>query len=112
MVLQHGPITNTLTGTGFVDASAGQVTKRCAGVLHIWTPTADDTYVIEIQHCDTIDGAYANLMTFTLDGTVRGSEMVRVASGDIEQYRRVVATRTGDGDTLGFTVSFWHAGMQ
>jgi len=112
VALQHGEITNTLTGTGFVDPSAGQVTKKCAGVLHIWTPTATDTYVIKIQHCDTINGVYADLIAFTLNGTARGSEMVKVASGDIEQYRRVLATRTGGGQTLGFTVSFWHAGMQ
>jgi hypothetical protein len=111
-VLQHGTITTTTTTTAVDDASGEAATQRCAGVLHVWTPTTADSYVVKIQHCDTIGGSYVDLVTFTLNGQARGSEKVVVASGTVNEYRKVVATRTGTaGNTLGFTVSFWHAGM-
>jgi hypothetical protein len=112
VALAHELITNTSTGTGFVDASGGAVTQRCAGVLHVWDLCATDTYVVKIQHCATIGGVYADLITFTLNGSAFGSEKVAVASGVIQPYRRVLATRTGAaGDSFGYSVAFWHAGM-
>lgn len=110
VALCHQTCTNTLTTTGFVDPSGGAVTARCAGFLHVWSLCASDTYVIKIQHCATIAGVYADLVTFTLNGSALGSEHILVASGAIQQYRRVLATRTGAaGDTLGLSVLFWHA---
>ena len=107
--LAHGIITNTLTGTGLLDPWAtGDLTEACSGVLHIWDATATDTYVVKIQHCDTLAGVYTDLITFTLNGTAIGSERITVASGTVHKYRRVLATRTGAGDTFGFTVSFTH----
>lgn len=109
--LQHGAITNTLTGTGFVDPTGTTVTASCGGFLHVYTPCAADTYVVKIQHCATIDGAYADLVTFTLNGSARASEQVQVASGTIQPYRRVLATRTGSaGNSFGFTCVFYHNG--
>ena len=108
--LAHGTITTTTTGTGFDDPTGGAVTARCAGVYHVWTPTSTDTYVVKIQHSTTLGSGYADLVTFVRDGTARGSEKVDVASGTINRYRRVVATRTGAaGDSFGFTVTFWHS---
>lgn len=107
--LAHGTITTTTTGTGFVDISGGAVTAACSGTLHIWTPTSTDTYVVKIQHSTTLGGTYADLVTFTLNGTARGSERIAVASGTINAYRRVLATRTGSaGDSFGFSVHFSH----
>jgi len=108
--LAHGTITNTTTGTGFVDPAGAQVTAVCGASLHIWAKCAADTYVVKVQHCATIGGAYADLITFTANGSALTSERQVIASGAIEQYRRVLATRTGAaGNSFGFTVSFWHA---
>lgn len=111
VALAHATITNTTTGTGWDDPTAGAVTARCAGVLHVWTPTSTDTYVVKIQHSTTLGSGYADLITFTLNGTARNSEKVTAASGTINRYRRVLATRTGSaGDSFGYTVTFWHSG--
>jgi hypothetical protein len=109
VVLQHGEITNTLTGTGFVDPTNDAVTARCRGTLHIWTACATDRYVIKIQHSDTLGSNYADLITFTANGSAVTSEVKAVASGTINKFRRVLATRTGAGQTLGLSVSFWHS---
>jgi hypothetical protein len=109
--LQHGTITTTTTGTGFDDISGGAVTAACAGILHVWTPTATDTYVVKIQHSTVLGSGYVDLITFTLDGTARNSERVAVASGTVNRYRRILATRTGGaGDIFGFSVHFAHQG--
>jgi hypothetical protein len=112
VALAHGYITNTTTGTGFDDPTGGAVTQRCAGVLHIFSPTSADSYAIVIQHSTALGSGYTDLVTFTLNGQSQTSEMVKVASGSIFRYRRAVAIRTGSaGETLGYTVSFWHAGF-
>lgn len=110
VALAHATITDTTTGTGYDDPTGAAVTARCAGVLHVWTPTSTDTYVVKIQHSTLLGSGYADLITFTLNGTARNSEKVTVASGTINRYRRVVATRTGTGDSFGYTVTFWHSG--
>jgi hypothetical protein len=107
--LAHGTITNTTTGTGFDDISGGAVTAACSGTLHVWTPTSTDTYVVKIQHSTTLGSGYTDLVTFTLNGTSRNSERITVASGTVNRYRRVLATRTGAaGDSFGFSVHFAH----
>jgi len=107
--LAHGTITATTTGTGFVDPSGGAVTAACNATLHIWTATDTDTYVIKVQHSATVGGVYADLITFTADGTSITAERKSVASGTINAYRRVLATRTGSAaDPFGFTVHFNH----
>ena len=108
--LTHGTITNTTTTTGVLDITDAAATAICAGALHIWTACASDTYAVKIQHSTTLGSGYADLVTFTLDGSAIGSERVAVASGTVNKYRRVVATRTGSaGDNFGFSVHFWHA---
>ncbi len=107
--LQHGTITNTLTGTDVDDPSGALVTATCAAMLHVWTPTTTDTYVVKVQHSTTAGSGYADLLTFTANGTARAVEVQSAASGTVNRYRRVLATRTGAGaQSFGFTVSFWH----
>ena len=108
--LAHDTITATTTGTGFADPTGAQVTARCRGTLHIWTACAADTYVVKIQDCATIDGVYADLITFTANGSAVTSEVQAVASGTIDIYRRVLATRTGAAaNPFSFSVTFWHS---
>jgi len=110
VALAHATITETTTGTGFPDATGAQVTARCRGTLHIWIACAADTYVVKIQHCSTIGGAYADLITFTANGSAVTSEVQAVASGTIDIYRRVLATCTGgNNNPFGYTVTFWHS---
>lgn len=107
--LHHGIITTTTTGTGFDDPSGGAVTATCSGTLHIWDATTTDTYVVKIQHSTTLGSGYSDLITFVANGTSVTSERIAVASGTINRYRRVLATRTGSaGDTFGFSVHFQH----
>lgn len=106
IALQHATITNTTTTTAYEWADDA-VTDACAGVLHVWSSCAADTYVVKIQHCATADGAYADLVTFTLTGAAVNAERVTVASGTINKYLKVVATRTGSaGNSFGYSVHF------
>jgi hypothetical protein len=106
--LAHATVTETTTGTGYDDPTGAQVTAECSGTLHVWTPVTNDSYAVVIQ--DSANGSdWADLVTFTLDGTARNSERVTVASGAIDRYRRVVATCTGaNEDPFGYSVHFWH----
>lgn len=107
VALTHGSITNTTTGTGVLDPSNAAQTAACGGTLHIWGATTTDTYVIKIQHSSD-NSSWADLVTFTLTGAALGSERIAVASGTVNKYRRVLATRTGSaGDTLSFSVIFF-----
>lgn len=104
--LQHATITSTTSNTGF-DVNGGAVTAACAGTLHIWTPCATDTYSVIIEHSTALGSGYATLITFTSNGSARTSERITVASGTINQYLRVTATRTGAASNpFGFTVHF------
>jgi hypothetical protein len=108
-MLAHATVTNTATGTGVLDPADAAVTKACAGSLHVWDSTATDTYVVKVEHSsDNVN--WADLVTFTMNGTALGAEVVKVASGTVNKYRRALATRTGvAGDTFGYSVFFWHA---
>jgi hypothetical protein len=109
-MLQHGTTTTTLTGTPVLDPTDAAVTAACSATLHIWTACAADTYVVKVQHCATSGGVYADLVTFTANGSAITAERGTVASGTINKYRRVLATRTGTaGNTFGFSVHFQHA---
>lgn len=106
IALQHATITNTTTTTAYLWA-ADAVTSACVGVLHIWSLCAADTYVVKIQDCATVDGSYDDLITFTADGSALTAERQTVASGTINKYLKVVATRTGSaGNSFGYSVHF------
>lgn len=106
-LIQHGTVTGTTNGAESLDPLNAAVTAPCTGVLHIWTPTLTDTYVVKIQHATTSGGAYSDLVTFTANGLTRTAERVVVASGTINKYRRISVTRTGAAaDPFGFSVIF------
>lgn len=109
VALAHATITTTSTGTGVDDPTGAAVTAACSATLHIWDAVATDTYVIKVQHSTLLGSGYADLITFTLNGSTLTSERIAVASGVINRYRRVVATCTGsNAETLGYTVVFQH----
>lgn len=107
--LAHATITNTATGTGY-QVNSNAVTSRCAATLHIWSSCAADTYVVKVQHCATVDGSYSDLLTFTANGSAITSERQTAASGTINKFVRVLATRTGSaGNSFGYSVHYWQA---
>lgn len=107
--LAHGTIAATTTGTGYDDPTGAAVTAACGASIHIWTPTSTDTYVVKVQHSTLLGSGYADLITFSANGTSRTAERQVVASGTVNRYRRIIATRTGSAaDPFGFTVVFNH----
>ena len=105
-VLYSGSITDTTTSAAY-QFNASQATARCSATLHIWTACAADRYEVKIQDCSTAGGAYSDLITFTADGSAVTSERQTVASGTIDKFMKVVATRTGSaGNPFGFTVHY------
>lgn len=108
VMLAHGIITDTITGTEVDDPTGAAVTAACGASLHIWTAAAADTYVIKVQHSAN-NSTWADLITFSADGSAITAERQPVASGTVNRYRRVIATRTGSADNpLGFSVHFYH----
>ena len=100
-VLANATITATTTGSSVNNSAA--TTVKYAAVLHVWTPTSTDTYVVKVQH-STDNSTWADLAAFTLNGKTITSERL-TGTGTVNQYRRVLATRTGAAaDPFGFTV--------
>ena len=108
VMLQHGTITITTTGSNVRDWGAADLTTQCAAVLHIWTACATDTYSVRIEHSTDGSTGWTTLCTFTANASAITSEVQYVASGTLKQYRRIVATRTGAAaNPFGFSVFFW-----
>lgn len=105
-ILHHGAVTDSTTNDSVLDPLNIALTTRCAATLHVWgVPT--DTYEVKVQD-STNDVDWDDLITFSADGSALLSERQEVASGTLNKYRRVVATRTGAvGDAFSFTVHFW-----
>lgn len=99
-VLYSGAVTTTTTGTS-VDNSVS-TTSRYSAILHVYSKTTSDTYVVKVQ--DSSDNStWTDLCTFTADGTAITAE--RQTGTSVKRYRRAVATVTGtNGDSFGFTV--------
>jgi hypothetical protein len=91
VVLANTTITATTNFTS-VDNAASSA-NGASGYLQVLTPTSTDTYVVKIQH-STDNNVWADLITFTLNGSVRGSERI-AATGTVNRYVRAQATRTG-----------------
>jgi hypothetical protein len=69
---------------------------------------AADTYVVKVQDCATVGGSYEDLITFTANGSALTSERQTAASGTINKFIRVLATRTGSaGNSFGYSVHYW-----
>jgi hypothetical protein len=108
VMLAHATITNTAAGTGVLDPTSAAVTAVCGASLHIWRAASADTYVVKVQH-STDNSTWADLITFTANGSAITSERQSVASGTVNKYRRVLATRTGAAaNPFGYSVHFWH----
>jgi hypothetical protein len=109
VALSHGTITTTTSTVGVLDDTNAAVTATCCATLHIWTACAADTYAVVVEHSTTLGSGYATLMTFTANGSAITSERKTVASGTINKYRRITATRTGAAaNPFGFSVVFTH----
>ena len=108
-VLGHASVTAaTTTGVGF-QVNAAPVTARCSATLHVWTAPASETTSFKVQHCTTLGGVYADLITFTVDGSAITSERVAVASGTINQFIRVLVVKSAAVQTLGFSIHYWQS---
>ncbi len=84
-------ITNT---TNFASVNNGASSANGgAAYLEVLTPPAADTYATKVQHSPN-DSTWADLATFTANGSARTSERQEF-SGTVDQYTRAVATRTG-----------------
>ena len=110
-LVYSGTITATNTGSTATPVDAwGARTAACSGTLHITQLCAADRYVVKIQHSANGTTGWADLVTFTLDGSAVGAQKVNVASGAVYPYRRITATRTGTaGNSFTFHVHFRHA---
>lgn len=108
-VLGHASVTAaTTTGVGF-QVNAAPVTAECAATLHVWAAPASETTSFKVQHCTTLGGVYADLITFTVDGSAITSERVAVASGTINQFIRVLVEKSAGVQTLGFSIHYWQS---
>lgn len=92
-------ITATTTGTQ-VDHGAA-TTNGCIGYLQV-TATSSGNYAIIIEHSDTgaWGGEEATLLTFAANASAVGGEAL-AATGTVNKYTRIVATRTGGTCSIG-----------
>lgn len=104
--LYQGTVTSTTTSTGVDNLAASTV--KYAAVLHVWTPTTTDTYVVKVQH-STNNSTWADLASFALNGNTITAERI-TGTGTVNQYRRILATRTGAAaESFGFTAVLYTA---
>jgi hypothetical protein len=101
-VLANSTITNTLTGASVNNGAASA--NGGVGYLQVLSVLASDTYVIKIQH-STNNSTWVDLISFVLNGSAIGAERIAV-SGNVYQYLRVLATRTGSGQSLKLATLF------
>ena len=65
--------------------------------------------VVAASSCATSGGSYADLLTFTANGTSMTAER-QTGSASLLEFIKVQATRTGSaGDNFGLTVVLWHS---
>jgi hypothetical protein len=86
----------TDTWTGASQDGVAQSTKGMVAQIQILTPTTTDSYVVKVQDSND-EVTWVDSIIFTADGQTRTSER-GAATGTIEQYTRVIATRTGAAD--------------
>ena len=90
-VVLHPATSLSATTNGTSVNNGGSSANGGHANLHI-TVTSGGTWAFKIQHSPN-DSAWADLITFTADGSAITSEQGNV-SGTIDQYTRFVATRT------------------
>lgn len=96
----------TITATGqqsSVDNGAAS-SNGGVGYLHILGLSAGDTITVKIQH-STDNSTWADLITFTLDGTALDAERVEV-TGTVNRYVRASYTVTGSSISFPIAVAF------
>lgn len=74
------------------------------GYLHLTGVSASDTFTGKIQH-STNDSTWADLITFTLDGSAIGAERIEV-SGTVNRYIRFNYTLGGSAISFDFAATF------
>lgn len=74
------------------------------GYLHILGLSAGDTITVKVQH-STDDAAWADLITFTLDGSALDAERIVVA-GTVNRYVRASYTVAGASISFPIAVAF------
>lgn len=89
--------------TNSVDDGASS-SNGAVGYLHLTGVSAGDTITVKIQD-SADDAAWADLITFTLDGSAIGAERVAV-SGNVDRYVRALWTVTGTGISFDFAINF------
>jgi hypothetical protein len=94
----------TTDANGTAVNHGAQTTAGGVGYLHITGLSSGDSIVVKIR--DSADNnTYADLITFTLDGSAIGSERIAV-SGTVDQYVRVEVDVTGASISFPIMVSF------
>lgn len=91
------------SNTSSVDQTA-QSSNGAAAVLHITGVSDSDTIEVKVQDSAN-DADWADLITFTLDGSAVGAERLTV-TGTVDRYVRVLWTVTGSAIDFDFAVMF------
>jgi hypothetical protein len=86
-----------------LDQAAGSL-NGAVGYLFLTGVSAGDTIEVKVQDSPN-NSAWADLITFTLDGSVIGAERLTV-SGSVGRYVRVSYTITGTDPSFDFAVIF------
>lgn len=89
---------STAVNNGASSANGG------VGYLHILGLSSGDSIVVKIQHSSD-NNTYADLITFTLDGSAIGGERITVA-GTVDQYLKATYDVTGASISFPLAVAF------
>lgn len=95
VLLPKTDLTGTTTGTAVDNGAA--TTGGARANLHIFV-SSGGTWEFKVQHSSD-NSSWADLMTFTITGNSVTSEM-KTASGTINRYTRILATRTSGTCTV------------
>jgi hypothetical protein len=91
-------------GNGTALDQAAQSTAGGVGICHITGVSASDTVVVNIQ--DSANGTdWADLITFTIDGSVAAAQRLEV-TGTVDRYVRAEWDVTGSGVAIDIFVAF------
>jgi hypothetical protein len=100
VVQAKGAVTDTGNGASIDDDA--QTAAGAHAILHVFATSSGD-FEFKIQDSPD-DSAWADLITFTLDGSAIGSEYLTV-TGTVDQYLRLVRTRTAGSATISATIA-------
>ena len=95
--------TETATGNGSSLDNSASTANGAVGYCHLYGVSASDTITVKIQDSAN-DSTWADLITFTLDGSAVGSERIAV-TGTIDRYVRAIWTIGGTAPSFDLAVS-------